>query len=365
MVKRNFLLFSCLLCMLVQHSVAQTIDSSFYKVKSDTIIIRKGVSPKVYAATLEAANPKPKGYKHVPHAVDSAYFGKQLQYMQQYTEKYLKSHNRTLATVQQRAEKVFPLIDNVMDQNKIPKELKYLAVIESALNPNARSRVGALGPWQFMSYTGKDMGLVVNKKRDDRKDWMRSTSAAAKYLVELYEELNDWLLVIAAYNSGPRPVQRAIQKTGSSNFWDIKALLPRETQGHVLAFVATTTIFEKLGHYIGQEIPDEISYNGPKKTDPSAAAKKPVKPRFSDEELKSMAIVKIAAPISFELMSKELGIDEKLLNKWNEDYELFEYDTYEAETYNLRIPKEKLEAYLAKKEFLEKRSKQIYTAQDF
>lgn len=338
--------------------LSQDLDNSFYKYKSDTIIIRKGIDPKVYAANLEAA--KPKTYKHVPYAIDTAYFGKKVDYITGYTEKYLRSHNRTLTTVRERSQKVFPLIDAVLEENKLPKELKYLAVIESALNNQARSRVGAVGPWQFMSYTGREMGLVVNKNRDDRKDWARSTKAASKYMMELYEELEDWLLVIAAYNSGPRPVLRAIQRTGSRNFWDLKPYLPRETQGHVLAFVATATIFEKLPYYIGEDIPDEISYVKPSKATEKPKVKKSM---FTDEELKTMAIVRIAEPLYPELLAQELEIDLQLLQRWNLDYELFEYNTYSEETYNLRIPKDKLDAFFAKKVSLESRSRKIYADQ--
>lgn len=339
---------------------AQNLDKSFYKVTSDTVVIKKGTSKSLIAANVEP--PKPK-YKHVPFAIDTAYFGNKVEYITGYTEKYLKSHHKTITTVQDRSKKLFPLLDNVLDQNEIPKELKYLAVIESALNNEARSPVGAVGPWQFMSYTGKEMGLVVNNKRDDRKDWMRSTNAAAKYMMKLYEDLDDWLLVIAAYNSGPTPVLRAIQKTGSRNFWDIKNMLPKETQGHVLAFIATATIFEKLEHYIGTELPEEISFMKPSSTTPVAEKPKP-KPRFTEEELKSMAIVRISEPLYPELLQQELGMDVKLLYKWNFDYELFEYKTYSEKIYNLRIPKEKLDQFVARKEYLEKRSKQIYMSQN-
>jgi membrane-bound lytic murein transglycosylase D len=354
----GLLLIPVLLFATYGTSLSQDLDNSFYKYKSDTIVIRKGVDPKVYAASLEAA--KPKSYKHVPYAIDTAYFGSQVKFITGYTEKYLKSHNRTLTTVRERSQKVFPLIDAVLEENKLPKELKYLAVIESALNNTARSRVGAVGPWQFMSYTGKEMGLVVNKNRDDRKDWLRSTNAACKYMMELYEELDDWLLVIAAYNSGPRPVLRAIQRTGSRNFWDLKPYLPRETQGHVLAFVATATIFEKLPYYIGEDIPDEISYVRPVK-----AAEKPKvkKSMFTDEELKSMAIVRISEPLYPQLLAQELEIELQLLQRWNLDYELFEYNTYSEETYNLRIPKDKLDAFFAKKVSMENRSRKIYANQ--
>src|SRR5690606_10238465 len=106
-----------------------------------------------------------------------------------------------------------------------------------------------------MASTARLMGLTVNKKRDDRQDLYKSTHAAAKYLTYLYDQLNDWLLVVAAYNSGPAPVLRAIERTGSNNFWDIKKHLPRETQGHVLAFIATASIFENMNKFIGTKMP--------------------------------------------------------------------------------------------------------------
>lgn len=352
-------IFTILLASYLNTAVGQDLDESFYNIKQDTLSVRKGNREQLLAAN--AAN-KPKAYKHIPYAIDTTYFGSQVNYITKYTEKYLRSHNRTLSTVQERSLAVFPLIDSIMVLNKIPKQLKYLAVIESALNNHARSRVGAVGPWQFMSYTGREMGLIVNGKRDDRKDWTKSTNAAAKYLMELYEDLDDWLLVIAAYNSGPRPVKRAIARTGSTNFWDIKPYLPRETQGHVLAFVATATIFEKLDYYIGEEIPDNVSYTKPK------IKKEPGKPkpklRFSEEELKQMIIVKIKEPIYLELLCTELDIDQKTMDHWNYDYELFEYNTYSTDYYNLRIPRDKMNDFFAKKVVLENLSKKIYSDQN-
>ncbi|MCB9065639.1 MAG: transglycosylase SLT domain-containing protein [Chitinophagales bacterium] len=341
-------------------SVAQdAIDSNIYKFDTEKVVIRKGIEPAKMLLAARLPEFMPKVYKHVPLALDTIYFGEKIEAITDYTEKYLRSHNRTLATVQDRAEAVFPMIDGIMEQNKLPKELKYLAVIESALNNHARSRVGAVGPWQFMSYTGREMGLVVNKYRDDRKDWLRSTNAAVKYLKELYEDLDDWLLVIAAYNSGPRPVLRAIQRTGSTNYWDIKPYLPKETQNHVLAFVATATIFERLDFYIGSELPDNISYTRPVKT-PKVKAPS----YFTEEDLKNMAIVRIDKPINFSLMAQELGIDIDILRKWNGDYQKFELNIYCAKEYKLRIPKDSLDKFLEKKSSLAKRSEDIYSSQN-
>src|SRR6185295_5808587 len=132
-------------------------------------------------------------------------------YVNEFVAKYMKAHNRTLNIVHDKSDTQFPLIDNVLQKHEMPKELKYLAVIESALNHNAVSRVGAVGPWQFMAPTARLMGLKVSRKNDERRDLFKSTNAAAKYLTTLYDDLNDWLLVIAAYNSGPSPVKRAME----------------------------------------------------------------------------------------------------------------------------------------------------------
>jgi membrane-bound lytic murein transglycosylase D len=283
-------------------------------------------------------------------------------YVNGYVRQYLGAHNRTLSVVDERSVKRFSLIENVLTRYNIPKELKYLAVIESALNNKAISPVGAVGPWQLMSTTAQMMGLKVAAKNDDRTDWFKSTTAAAKYLNTLYKDLNDWLLVVAAYNSGPVPVNRAIQKTGSRNFWDIKKYLPRETQGHVLAFIATASIFENMRKFIGTgTLPDDFKFG---EEDASAVASLvPPKPQFTEEELKSMAIVRISDPLNLELMADELNIDKKLIKKWNQDYELFLYGTYSSEFYGLRIPKEKLEQFIEKKQVLTRKSMELLKAE--
>lgn len=301
-------------------------------------------------------------YKSVPLAGHKSYFGSMNDYVVEYTRQYMTRHQKTLSVVQDRSNKHFSLIDNVLQQHNIPTELKYLAVIESALNNNARSRVGAVGPWQFMASTARFMGLTVNGKRDDRKDWFKSTNAAARYLNHLYEELNDWLLVIAAYNSGPSPVRRAMQRTGSNNFWDIKKYLPRETQGHVLAFIATASIFENMSRFAGMgHIPEDFSFSEEATaTTAPATAKQASKLRFTDEELKRMVIVRISEPIAMSLLAHDLGIEKNLLRKWNPDYELFELDTYDQDYYSLRIPKEKLDDFISRKENITKKSRAIY-----
>lgn len=136
-----------------------------------------------------------------------------------------------------------PIFEEALEANGLPLELKYLPVIESALNPQATSRQGAVGLWQFMLRTGKAYGLEVNTLIDERRDPLKSTYAAAKYLKDLYDIYHDWNLVLAAYNCGPGNINKAIRRAGgATDFWSIYNFLPKETRGYVPAFVAANYI---------------------------------------------------------------------------------------------------------------------------
>jgi membrane-bound lytic murein transglycosylase D len=135
----------------------------------------------------------------------------------------------------------FPMFEEELDRQNMPLELKYLPVIESALNPKAMSRVGANGLWQFMYGTARQMGLEITSFVDERRDPVKSTEAAVKYFKYLYKTYGDWYLAIAAYNCGPGNVNRAIRRAGGKrNYWEIYYRLPRETRGYVPAFIAAT-----------------------------------------------------------------------------------------------------------------------------
>ncbi|MDL2208077.1 transglycosylase SLT domain-containing protein [Parabacteroides sp. OttesenSCG-928-O15] len=133
----------------------------------------------------------------------------------------------------------FPIIEQVLDEHDMPDELKYLAVVESALNPNALSRVGAAGLWQFMLPTGKMCGLEINSLVDERRDPVKATHAACVYFQNMYDIYEDWNLVLAAYNCGPGNVNKAIRRAGGkTDFWDIYTYLPKETRSYVPLFIA-------------------------------------------------------------------------------------------------------------------------------
>lgn len=137
----------------------------------------------------------------------------------------------------------FPIFEETLDKYDMPLELKYLPIIESALNPKARSRVGANGLWQFMYGTAKNMNLEITSFVDERRDPVKASDAAARYLKKLFDTYGDWHLAIAAYNCGPGNVNRAIRRAGGkTNYWEIYYGLPRETRGYVPAFIAATYI---------------------------------------------------------------------------------------------------------------------------
>ncbi len=164
-----------------------------------------------------------------------------------FVKAYVKKEDEFLQKVKGKSGQYFQTIEAVFNQYGIPPQLKYLAIVESELRSNAMSRVGARGLWQLMPVTAKELGLRVSGKTDERIHTYRSTMAAAKYLRNLYAGFGDWLLVLAAYNSGPGTVLKAMKKAGSKNFWAVQNFLPAESRGHVKRFISIHYFFEGEG----------------------------------------------------------------------------------------------------------------------
>lgn len=242
-----------------------------------------------------------------------------------FIQDYLATHGKALEKMKTWGLPYFTLIDNVLTQYGLPPALKYLAVIESGLNSQAQSWAGARGPWQFMPGTARDYGLQVNQWRDERTDYFRSSHAAARYLGDLYAELNDWLLVVAAYNGGPGRVYDAIKKAGSRDFWKLQYYLPAESRTHVKKFIATHYIME------GKSGIDVVSHTG--------------QPEFAPEKYDStLAVQRIAGKFSAVVVAKNLAMDITRFNQLNPNFDAVLAGN---NTYDLRLPKEKMDLFNA------------------
>jgi membrane-bound lytic murein transglycosylase D len=163
--------------------------------------------------------------------------------IRQFIDKYASDRRKQVAVMLGIGDYYFPLFEQTLEKYQMPNELKYLAVVESALNPNAVSRVGATGLWQFMFGTGRMYGMEINSLIDERRDPIKATDSAVRYLRDLYNIFGDWHLAIAAYNCGPGNVNKAIRRSGGKkSYWDIYYYLPRETRGYVPLFIAANYV---------------------------------------------------------------------------------------------------------------------------
>jgi len=158
--------------------------------------------------------------------------------VQPFIDSYLGRNKALIARMQGLAPYYFPMFEQQLDKFDLPLEFKYLAIVESALNPKARSRSGASGLWQFMYPTGKQYGLEVTSYMDERQDPLKATLAACEYFVKLYDTFGDWNLVLAAYNGGPGYLQKKIASVGTSDFWELHPHLRKETRNYVPTFIA-------------------------------------------------------------------------------------------------------------------------------
>ncbi|MGB5434266.1 MAG: LysM peptidoglycan-binding domain-containing protein [Maribacter sp.] len=217
----------------------------------------------------------------------------------------------------------FPMFEEQLDKYDIPLEMKYLAIVESALNPRARSRVGATGLWQFMYGTGKMYKLDVSSYVDERSDPIKSTEAACKYLSKLYDIFDDWDLALAAYNSGPGNVNKAIRRSGGyKNYWNIRRNLPRETAGYVPAFLATMYLLEYA---------DEHG----------------IKAQKVDRTYFETDTIQVKSMITFDQISELVGVDVEELKVLNPSYKLNIIPYVKGKEYTLRLPKPAIGKFVA------------------
>lgn len=222
-------------------------------------------------------------------------------------------------------EYYFPMFEEALDREGLPLELKYLPVIESALNPVAVSRVGATGLWQFMLRTGQGYGLQVNSLVDERRDPYKSTEAAVKYLKDLYSIYEDWNLVIAAYNCGPGNVNKAITRSGGKrDYWEIYYNLPKETRGYVPAFIAANYV---MNYY----------------------DKHAICPVESQLDIVALDTIQVDKQVHFNQISKALDIPITDIRRWNPQ---FKKDVIPGnfKNYSLVLPTSKVYAFLEKED---------------
>ena len=244
--------------------------------------------------------------------------------VQKFIDRYSGRLRRSVSVMLGAQNFYMPIFEEALESYGLPLELKYLPVIESALNPNAVSRVGATGLWQFMLTTGKKYGLEVNSLVDERRDPVRASYAAAHYLRDLYKIFGDWNLVIAAYNCGPEAINRAIHRSnGEKDYWRIYPYLPKETRGYVPAFIAANYI---MNYYCEHNI-------CPMKT------KIPV----------TTDTIMVSRNVHMEQISALCGIDVEAIRALNPQYRTSVIPG-QTEPCAIRLPQEKILAFIDQKD---------------
>ncbi len=257
-----------------------------------------------------------------------------------FVEDYIDKNSKDLEEMRGWGKPYFNVMDAILISHNLPKELKYLAVIESRLHTSAVSWAGAVGPWQLMPATARTLGLKVTRKTDERTNYIKSTHAAARYLNDLYDQFGDWLLVIAAYNGGAGNVLKAIRKSGSRNFWDLQYYLPAESRNHVKKFIGTHYIFEGQGGLTTltkKETDENYGVNGTYIFNR----------KLSTEELEAAKTQSISGKYHSMVIAKITMMDIADFNRYNPD---FDKVMASANTnYDIKLPADKMEVFIANK----------------
>ena len=243
-------------------------------------------------------------------------------YVKQYINVYTKQRRQQMSRMMGLAAYYFPVFEEVLDQFNLPLELKYLALVESALNPKAKSWAGATGIWQFMYNTGKEYNLKVSSYVDERMDPYRATVAACEFFEKSYSVYGDWSLVLASYNSGGGNVNKAIRRSGGKrSYWQIRRFLPKETRSYVPAFIAVCYA---------------MNYASDHKI-------RPEKPRVLFHEVDT---VEVKYQIDFEYLSSSLDISMDELAFLNPSYKINVIPKIEGRPYHLVLPIAKMGAFV-------------------
>lgn len=239
---------------------------------------------------------------------------------------FLKNRSKSFERQMAIAEYYFPLFEEKLSKYNLPLEIKYLAIVESALQPKAKSKVGAGGLWQFMPETGKQYKLKITTYVDERHDPIKSTEAACHYMMNMYEIFGDWSLVLASYNCGPGNVSKAIRRSGGkTDYWEIRKYLPRETANYLPAFLATMYIYEfKKEHGLV--------------------------PHKAEMKYAETDTVMLKHAMTFKQLSDLLDISEAQLEYLNPIYKSKYIPSIEEETFYLRLPKNKIGIFVSNEE---------------
>ena len=236
---------------------------------------------------------------------------------------FLKNRKKSFSRLMALSEYYFPIFEDAFARQNVPLEIKYLAVVESALNPKAVSKMGATGLWQFMYGTGKQYALKIDSYIDERSDPLKATAACSEYMTKMFNIFGDWELVLASYNSGPGNVTKAIRRSGGkTKYWDIRNHLPKETQGYVPAFLATMYLFE---------------YHKEHGINPERALVK----NFETDT------VQIKNQMSFKQIADLLDMPQSQLQLLNPSYKLNVVPFYQGEPHYLRLPKDKIATFVS------------------
>lgn len=239
---------------------------------------------------------------------------------------YLKNRKKSFERLIGLSAYYFPTFEEALARNNVPLEIKYLAVVESALNPRAVSRMGATGLWQFMYATGKQYQLDIDTYVDERSDLLKSSQAACQYMTNMYQIFGDWDLVLASYNAGPGNVAKAIRRSGGKqNYWNIRPFLPKETQGYVPAFLATMYVYEF--HKEHGLTPTKFEYN----------------PMTTDTLL-------VKNKITFKQLSDILDVSTEELQFLNPSYKRDFIPVVEGKKHYVRLPLDKIALFASNEE---------------